>query len=55
MNDCAGCRFMDEEAAGAMFCMLPLFRCEIRRPEEPPCDGLEFEPRFPSVDPAPGD
>jgi hypothetical protein len=52
MNEsCAGCRFMDEEATGAMFCTLPLFRSEIRNPDEPPCEGYEFEPRFGSLDP----
>jgi hypothetical protein len=51
MNDCAGCRFLDEEAGrGTMFCMLPLFRSVIHDPEQPPCEGLEFEPRFPMTE-----
>jgi hypothetical protein len=51
MNEsCAGCRFMDEEATGLLFCTLPLFRSAIRDPDEPPCEGLEFEPRFPDID-----
>lgn len=45
---------MDEAADGAMFCMHPLFRAEISDPDAPLCEGLEFEPRFPFVDPSPG-
>ena len=46
MNDCAGCRFMDEAADGALFCMHPLFRGEIADLRKPLCEGFEFEPRF---------
>jgi hypothetical protein len=46
VNDCAGCRHMDETADGALFCAHPICHGPITDPEQPPCEGVWFESRF---------